>query len=79
MQTEPWGIEIGTQTEEPEEIVVPKHVKPSLKINGMLMETQKLTLHELPAICDDIKMFNGRLQLLINNETYDISNLPIFK
>jgi len=43
------------------------------------METQKLTLHELPAICDDIKMFNGRLQLLINNETYDISNLPIFK
>ena len=36
-------------------------------------------MSELPEICDDIKIFNGRLQLLVNNETFDITNLPIFR
>jgi len=42
------------------------------------MESDKLFLTKLPAICDDIKVFNGKLQLLINNTTYDISNIALF-
>ena len=42
------------------------------------METQQHILTELPAICDDIKVFNGKLQLLINNITFDISNIALF-
>ena len=54
-------------------------MRPSLKINGILQVTQKLTLKELPKICDDIKIFNGHLQLVKDNETFDITNLEIFK
>ncbi len=42
------------------------------------METEKHYLTELPEICDDIKVFNGKLYILIDNITYDISNIPIF-
>jgi len=52
--------------------------KPTLKVNGIFIETEKFKLDKLPAICDDIKIFNGKLQVLINNITYDISELPIF-
>lgn len=35
--------------------------KSALKVNGIFIETEKLALDKLPAICDDIKVFNGRL------------------
>lgn len=35
-QTYTQGIEIATQTEEQADVVVPKHVRPALKINGLL-------------------------------------------
>ena len=42
------------------------------------MESDKLFLDKLPSVCDDIKVFNGKLQLLIDNITYDISNIALF-
>lgn len=58
----PKKSEIATQTEEIiETVIVPVHRRPVLAINGMLQATTKFTLNELPAICDDIKIFNGRL------------------
>lgn len=58
----PKKSEIATQTEEIiDTVIVPVHRRPVLAINGMLQATTKFTLNELPAICDDIKMFNGRL------------------
>jgi hypothetical protein len=50
-----------------------------LKINGVIIPEVNKSLKALPEKCDDIKIFNGRLQLLINNETFDISHLPIFR
>lgn len=52
---------------------------PVLKVNGIFEETVKLSLSALPDVVDDIKVFNGKLQVLINNLTYDISNLRVFK
>lgn len=32
-----------------------------MKVNGVFQSIEKHTLFELPNICDDIKVFNGRL------------------
>lgn len=42
------------------------------------METERLYLNELPSVCDDLKMFNGKLQAVIDNISYDISNIQLF-
>jgi hypothetical protein len=33
----------------------------------------------MPSVVDDIKLFNGKLQVLIDQITYDISHLPVFR